>query len=686
MARQAADIRILTVTDDPSAPRELEQMLGSDSGARILFADTTNAVARTFEEGAVDMIVIHVDSADIGLLDATVRLARDQKHFVPILAVVDGEDARAVQAVATLGVEGFVSAINMRQFKRLARSQLESLQARLDARQALRSLEDIEARYTLLLDSSSEAIAYLHEGLHIYANPAYLELFGFAEFEELEGLSMLDLFSASRDGQDLKKVLKALSRDDIPQDAMLLKAQRQDGSTFKASVAFSPARYGGEYCAQMLVHEELEQADPKLQAELQKLKTQDMLTGMLNSASFQDRLKAQVAERNDPSGLSVLLFSLDKFDELAEKVGVGASDNLISEQAKLFQSIVGKDQVVARLRDHTFGLLADCKSREEAEKLATRIVEDCNGKLLEVRDTSLTVSGSVGLAVAGSEVPEPVTLIDQAEMALAEALRSGGNSFARYRPKVSGEGDEDDAIWAERLRHAIDHDEFGLVSSAITCMEDDNFLINDIETRLRAEDSDEVIMPGTYMPAASRVGMAARLDLDMLERFRQLLTDRKPDDSARWLIPLSLDTITDSDALARVETLLEELPVDANRIIWGLREQEIRDKLRQAQAFIELFRGRGCRSALCDVEAGVSVDPILQHLEVDFLRLAPSVVHDLGNNEKLREQLSILAKQAQDRNVRVIAPRIDHTGDLATLWQFGITLVQGDFVREAATT
>jgi multidomain signaling protein FimX len=684
MAKQTEDIKILTVTDDPSAPRELDQMLGADSGAKILFADTANAVSRTFEETRIDMVLIHVDGADPGLLETTIRHAREQKHFVPVMALVDTEDARSALAVAALGVEGFVSQANLRQLKRLASGQLESLQARRDASQALKSLEDIEARYTLLLDSSSESIAYLHEGLHIYANPAYLDLFGFASFEDLEGLSMLDLFTASRKDQDLKKILKALSRDDIPQDAMLLNAHRQDGTEFKASVAFSPARYGGEYCAQMLVHEELEQADPKLQAELQKLRTHDMLTGMLNFASFIEELNASLAARQESSGFSVMLFSLDNFDGLVDKLGVGATDDLIREAAKLFQSVAGDGSVTTRLRDHTFGILADTKSREEAEKLATSLVEGCSGKIIEVRETSLTVTASVGLAVAGSEVPEPESLLEQAENALNEALRAGGNGFVRYRPKVSAEGEEDDTIWAERIRHAIDHNEFGLVTSAITCMEDDSFLINDVETRLRAEDSDEVIMPSVYMPAANRIGLASRVDLDMLARLQQLLTERKSENDAQWLVPLSVESIMDPDAMGMVEEMLGNFAVAPDRIIWGLREQEVRDKLRQAQTFIERFRQKGCQFALCDVETDAAVQPLLKHLDVDFMRLAHGAVQDLGNNDKLREQLSNLATHAREHKVRIIAPKVEHTGDLATLWQFGITLVQGDFVREAA--
>ncbi|TVQ30244.1 MAG: EAL domain-containing protein [Wenzhouxiangella sp.] len=685
MARQKTEIRILVVTEDPSAPRELLNMLGEDSGVRTLFADTGNAVSRTFETDQVDVLMVQIDAGDLPLFETCTRLAREQDEPVPVLAIIKADDAKAAVAAAGLGVEGSVFATNQRQIKRLTLFLVDSVRSRRDSKIAMRRLEEIESRYTLLLDSSSESIAYIHEGLHIYANRAYLELFGFDSFEDLEGLSMLDLLSAEKDGPDLKKVLKALSRDEIPDEDMVLKAHRQDGTDFKATVDFSPARYGGEYCAQMLVREQFSQSDPALAEELEKLKTRDMLTGLLNRHAFLQQLNEQAQERLDTTGLSVLLVSLDKHDELQAKLGLGATDALIRESAALFRAACGEDCVMARLSDHSFGILANIETREEAEAMAARIVDHCSGKIIDVRDTSLTVSASVGLAVAGSEIDDADMLLSQADSALHEALHAGGNAYVRYRPRVSGDADEDDSAWAERLRHALDYDEFRLVTSPITSMDDDGFLINEVETRLRTEDSDEVMMPAVYLPAASRLGLASKLDTDMIRRLASAIAEKPAASDHLWLIPLCLDTICDEESLHSLKTLLQGGKLAAAKVIWGVREPEVRDKLRRVQSFIETFKPLGARFALCDVGPESVVEPLLKHLELDFLRMAPEMIQNLSGNDTLRQALSEMVHLADEHQVRVIAPKVEHTGDLATLWQFGITLVQGDFVREEAS-
>lgn len=684
MATQATEIRILTVTDDPSASKRLSQMLGDEAIVRVLFADTANAVSRTFESESIDMLMVHVVSADLGLFEASVRAARETDRFVPVLALISDDDSAAATAVAAAGVEGFVNQAGLRQLKRLALSQIESLRARKDAEIALRSLADIEDRYTLLLDSSSEAIAYLHEGLHIYANRAYLELFDFESFEDLEGLSMLDLFSGTDQVPDLKQVLKAIAADQLPDDVLELQAHRQSGSAFTVSVDFSPARYGGEYCAQMLVRERIVQSDPELEEELHKLRTSDFLTGLLNAHSFLELLEQSVADREDTSGLSVLSLSLDNHDELLDRLGVGATDDLIRQSAELFGSIVGDKYNVARLRDHTFALIADCADRSEAEQLAGELLEQCSGRIIDVRDNSLTVSASIGLAIAGSELPRPEALVDRSESALAEALRAGGRSFVRYRPKVSAVGDEDDAAWGERIRHALDHDEFGLVTSPITSMEDDEFLIFEVETRLRPEGSDEVVLPSAYMGPASRTGLAGRLDTDMLDRLQALMAERA-EDSSQWLVPLSLDTLVDDHVKLDLFKRLSEGVFDPARTILGFREPEVREKLRPVQAFIDQFSKLGCRFALCDFGRDAPAESLLRHLNLDFARLAPEMIQDLSDSDDLRQKLAALVSQAREHDTRLIAPKVENTGDLATLWQFGITLVQGEFVREEAS-
>ncbi len=112
------------------------------------------------------------------------------------------------------------------------------------------SLRETERRCDSLLDSSRDPIAYVHEGMHVRANKAYLEMFGFEEFEDIQGMSILDMI-APDDADDFKTLLKKLSKGEKPPQKLNLKAQRGDGTTFDAVMEFAEASYEGEPCQQI---------------------------------------------------------------------------------------------------------------------------------------------------------------------------------------------------------------------------------------------------------------------------------------------------------------------------------------------------------------------------------------------------------------------------------------------------
>ena len=77
----------------------------------------------------------------------------------------------------------------------VAKRELANLEERRARRAAEIALHETEKRCKLLLESSMDAIAYVHDGMHIYANGPYLKLFGYADADEMEGMPMIDLIA-----------------------------------------------------------------------------------------------------------------------------------------------------------------------------------------------------------------------------------------------------------------------------------------------------------------------------------------------------------------------------------------------------------------------------------------------------------------------------------------------------------
>jgi len=678
MSEAAIAIHILAVDDDPSTVREIEGLL-DDAQLTLHFADTQNAISRTLKAESIDLAVVHLHAGSKTLLDPLARLLREAKPPVALIALVD-PDPDSAQAAAAAGVDGCVRIDDPRGLVRVVGNRTALIREMARQRSALHRVQDIHERYNLLLESSSEAIAYLHEGLHIYANPSYLELFGYASFEELEGFSILDLLGAGDTGVDLKALLKSLSRGELPDNALALEGVRADGSTFNVSAEFSPAHYDGEPCTQIMIRERLEAGDSaELQQELEKLRSHDLLTGLLNRQAFIGVLHEELEHPPEQGHMAVLLATLDRHATLQVKVGAAATDLLIRQSAEIFQEVIDAGMRPARLSDYVLAARIWFDERSEAEALATRVVENFSGRILEIHDKSPQVTASVGLAVGGSHSFTADELLGQAESALREAERTGGDSYVRYRPQASTEGDDEQ--WADKLRHALNNEDFRLVRLPITSMEDDDFLITEFETRLRLEGSDEIIMPSTFRPAAAEAGLAVALDRDLVKHLVQWRQDN-PDAREDLLVPLSAQCLTDDDFIAWLQQLVDDETLHGPRLIFGFREPEVGERLRELQRLISRFAARGVKFALLGVSITARVDLLLKNVTVNYIKLAEDISGALRGEEAARQTLEEMVAAGTDEETRFIAPQVDNTSELAALWQFGITLVQDDFVRD----
>ncbi len=673
-------VNLLAVDDGPESVREIEEVLDNRS-LRMHFADTPNAFGRILEDEPIDLGLIHIHDGSHALLDPLVRLLRGHQPPIPLFAVVDPAPDSAIAAAAA-GVCGCVRVDDMRGVVRVLGERVRMMaENRQQAEQLLRT-RDIQERYNLLLESSSEAIAYLHQGLHIYANPSYIRLFGYSNFDELEGFSILDLLSPGDSGVDIKHLLKSLARGELPDDALELKAHRADGESFRAKAEFAPAHYDGEACTQILIREVVEAGDSvKLKRELEKLRSHDMLTGLQNRQAFIAGLKEVIKQPDEKANIAIVLVTLDYFPELQRKVGNAATDVLIQKFAARFVELTEDALMPARLSDFVLAVRLLFNERNEAEQLATRLVEGFSGRILEVGNKSPTVTASVGLALDTSGMFSADELLGQAESALREAERSGGNSYLRYRPGTGGGESDDGTNLLEQVRHALGDRKFRLIQMPITSMEDDDFIVHEFETRMRIDGSDEIVMASAFRNVANQAELSAQIDRQMLDNLEEWL-ENHPNDRHELIVPLSYQSFDDREVMHKIQNLLDQGALDERRLILGFHFDEVTEHLRELQRLTNRFAVRGVRFALLDATPNQRIEMILKNVLVQFIKLGGDITAALRNDERGRKALEELAAGAARRDIRMIAPPVEATTDLATLWQFGITLVQGDFVRE----
>ena len=94
--------------------------------------------------------------------------------------------------------------------------------------------------------------------------------------------------------------------------------------------------------------------------------THDELTQLPNKALFLDRLVI-AARRSEPPAIpasAVFEIGLDRYDEVVEVLGIGASDQVVVELAGRLNSVCAENDTIARLGDGVFGLLCSGADRD----------------------------------------------------------------------------------------------------------------------------------------------------------------------------------------------------------------------------------------------------------------------------------------------------------------------------------
>src|SRR5690606_32071245 len=135
-------------------------------------------------------------------------------------------------------------------------------------------------------DSSVDAIAYVLDGMHIYANRSYTQLFGYEDPDDLAAEPMLELI-APQDQDSFKEFLRTYAAKGEYGETRCT-AVSADGQEFPAMLTFSSDNCSAHPCTQVFNHPET--AIAEFEEKLKSMASHDLVTGLFNRSWFQGQL------------------------------------------------------------------------------------------------------------------------------------------------------------------------------------------------------------------------------------------------------------------------------------------------------------------------------------------------------------------------------------------------------------
>jgi diguanylate cyclase (GGDEF)-like protein/PAS domain S-box-containing protein len=285
-----------------------------------------------------------------------------------------------------------------------------------------------EASFRLLFESNPLPMwLFDRRSLHfVSANRAAVAHYGFRS-EQFLAMSVVDVLApADRD----RFVEEMRSDREITLGEQHWRHVKANGEEIDAIVYSQELEYEGVACA--LAANIDVTARKQAEARIAYMAHHDSLTNLANRVLFRERLNAalaRIAHTNDL--VAVLSIDLDRFKEVNDTLGHPVGDALLTLVAERLRACVRATDTVSRFGGDEFAIVQDRVSdATEVAALASRLLEHVNRPYwLEGRE--VTVSASIGVAVAPNDAADGDVLLKNADIALYRA-KSGGRSNFRF--------------------------------------------------------------------------------------------------------------------------------------------------------------------------------------------------------------------------------------------------------------
>jgi diguanylate cyclase (GGDEF)-like protein len=173
----------------------------------------------------------------------------------------------------------------------------------------------------------------------------------------------------------------------------------------------------------------------RLVTRLRHQSNHDPLTGLLGRRPLQDQLARAAEQRLAGAGCAMLSVDIDHFKQINDRYGHHAGDAVLVRVAQALKAASREGDSVARTGGEEFCLLLPGADRDDARRIAQRLLEAVRALQHPELEPGAVVTVSIGLATLGGEEP-PEQLLRRVDRALYGAKRAGRDRIqvAETRP------------------------------------------------------------------------------------------------------------------------------------------------------------------------------------------------------------------------------------------------------------
>jgi len=677
-------LRVLSIFDSSEEAEVLINVLRNAGYiVRDIRVEDGEDMETAIEENPLDIIFA---KQTLPMFDAqqAVKIIATSGRDIPLIVITPPNEEMSAIEILNMGARDAVASDQDAHLKFVVQREFDDVLNRRALRQNEKLLYETEKRARKLINNSRDAIAYVHDGAHIYANNSYLKMFGYNDLEDIEGMPILDMVSSDQHSK-LKEFLRGYAKGQITDDSLDVVGQHTNGKTFNITMEFSSASMEGESCSQIIIRDQAKSKE--LEKQLNVLSKQDLLTGLYNHTYFIEQADKMISRAINGQAKGCLLYiMLDNYDDIKNDVGISGRDLLLSDIANSLKEKVSHLGLLSRFEGPVFTLLLNKANQAQTEKVANGICKLVQNHISEVNNKSVSTTASIGITSINETSSNLNDCLSLAEKGAKASVKAGGNQFNIFNPAVEELAEKEQMnAWATKIKLALKEDNFYLLYQPTVSLRGESGEHYEVVVRMKDENGDEVL-PDDFLPAAEDNNLINYIDRWVIAHVFILLADRmKHGIATRFFIKLSSGSLTDLEFLPWVTERIKSLRLDTDSLVFTLNEATALNYLKQAKVTLQGLRSINCRVALENFGIEQNIFQSFKHFDVNYIKIDASLASNLKDSVENQEKLKEIAEKASEQGVQAIAAFVEDANSMALLWQSSVSFIQGYFLQQPAS-
>ena len=357
---------------------------------------------------------------------------------------------------------------------------------------------------------------------------------------------------------------------------------------------------------------------------------------------------------------------IDNFKRINDSLGHQTGDKLLSALARRLRNSLGAKGTLARFASNEFAILLDGCDQEAGLRVAHQVLQTLD-KPLFVDNQLISITGSVGLAIAPKHGGDPQTLMKHAGLALHKAKANGKHQMQLFTEALNAEANY--KLFVENnLRRALTQNELEVFYQPKLCLKSGQLL--GMEALLRWQHPEKgMIRPDQFIGVAEETGLIIPIGKWVVRQACRMSKQIAAIGLGQLQVAINLSPkqFSDPDLVGSIAAILHEEQLDPRLLELELTESLLLEATDDTRHQLGRLKSLGLTLAMDDFGTGYSSLSYLKKFPIDVIKIDRSFIKDIPDNQDDMEITSAVIAMAHNLKLKVVAEGIETGAQLGFL-------------------